>query len=30
MAYHIPLPKTYLKYLTKKYLKKNELRDWIR
>jgi len=27
---HIPIAKTYLKYLTKKYLKKNELRDWIR
>ncbi|KAH9835692.1 ribosomal protein L22e [Rhodofomes roseus] len=26
----IPLSKRYLKYLTKKYLKKNTLRDWIR
>ncbi|EIN14161.1 hypothetical protein PUNSTDRAFT_129797 [Punctularia strigosozonata HHB-11173 SS5] len=26
----IPLSKRYLKYLTKKYLKKNQLRDWIR
>jgi len=26
----IPLSKRYLKYLTKKFLKKNYLRDWIR
>jgi len=26
----IPLSKRYLKYLTKKFLKKNSLRDWIR
>ena len=26
----IPLSKRYLKYLTKKFLKKNQLRDWIR
>ncbi|KAH7640195.1 60s ribosomal protein l22-like protein [Dermatophagoides farinae] len=26
----IPFSKRYLKYLTKKYLKKNNLRDWIR
>ncbi|KAG8927156.1 hypothetical protein FRC03_006106 [Tulasnella sp. 419] len=26
----IPFSKVYLKYLTKKYLKKNQLRDWIR
>ena len=26
----IPLSKRYLKYLTKKYLKKNNLRDWLR
>ncbi|KAL5535621.1 RPL22 [Sanghuangporus sanghuang] len=26
----IPLSKRYLKYLTKKFLKKKELRDWIR
>lgn len=26
----IPLAKRYLKYLTKKYLKKNNLRDWLR
>lgn len=26
----IPLSKRYLKYLTKKFLKKNTLRDWIR
>ncbi|KZP31175.1 hypothetical protein FIBSPDRAFT_1037644 [Athelia psychrophila] len=26
----IPLSKRYLKYLTKKFLKKNALRDWIR
>merc|ERR1712150_440519 len=25
-----PLSKRYLKYLTKKYLKKNNLRDWLR
>jgi large subunit ribosomal protein L22e len=27
---NIPLSKRYLKYLTKKFLKKNSLRDWIR
>ncbi|KAI0778039.1 ribosomal protein L22e [Trametes elegans] len=27
---NIPLSKRYLKYLTKKFLKKNTLRDWIR
>ena len=27
---NIPLSKRYLKYLTKKFLKKNALRDWIR
>ncbi|OQR68794.1 ribosomal protein L22-like [Tropilaelaps mercedesae] len=27
---HIPFSKRYLKYLTKKYLKKNNLRDWLR
>ncbi|XP_018333802.1 60S ribosomal protein L22-like [Agrilus planipennis] len=26
----IPFSKRYLKYLTKKYLKKNSLRDWVR
>merc|ERR1711942_478818 len=26
----IPFSKRYLKYLTKKYLKKNKLRDWLR
>merc|ERR1711976_468885 len=26
----IPFSKRYLKYLTKKYLKKNHLRDWLR
>merc|ERR1712098_229392 len=26
----IPFSKMYLKYLTKKYLKKNNLRDWLR
>ncbi|XP_013400843.1 60S ribosomal protein L22-like [Lingula anatina] len=26
----IPLSKRYMKYLTKKYLKKNNLRDWLR
>lgn len=26
----IPFSKRYLKYLTKKYLKKNTLRDWLR
>ena len=25
-----PLSKRYLKYLTKKFLKKNQLRDWLR
>ena len=25
-----PFPKRYLKYLTKKFLKKHQLRDWIR
>ena len=25
-----PFSKRYLKYLTKKYLKKNNLRDWLR
>lgn len=25
-----PFPSRYLKYLTKKYLKKNNLRDWLR
>ncbi|XP_022651272.1 60S ribosomal protein L22-like [Varroa jacobsoni] len=27
---NIPFSKRYLKYLTKKYLKKNNLRDWLR
>merc|ERR1719244_2095000 len=27
---HIDFSKRYLKYLTKKYLKKNNLRDWLR
>ena len=27
---NVPLSKRYLKYLTKKYLKKNNLRDWLR
>jgi large subunit ribosomal protein L22e len=27
---NIPISKRYLKYLTKKFLKKNTLRDWIR
>ena len=27
---NVPFSKRYLKYLTKKYLKKNQLRDWIR
>ncbi|OBZ78805.1 60S ribosomal protein L22 [Grifola frondosa] len=27
---NVPLSKRYLKYLTKKFLKKNTLRDWIR
>lgn len=27
---HPLLPHRYLKYLTKKYLKKNNLRDWLR
>ncbi|KAI5295848.1 60S ribosomal protein L22, partial [Ascosphaera pollenicola] len=27
---HIPFSGRYLKYLTKKYLKKQQLRDWIR
>ena len=26
----VPFAKRYIKYLTKKYLKKNQLRDWIR
>jgi len=26
----IPFSKRYLKYLTKKYLKKSQLRDWLR
>lgn len=26
----VPFSKRYLKYLTKKYLKKNHLRDWLR
>lgn len=26
----IPFSKRYLKYLTKRYLKKNNLRDWLR
>ncbi len=26
----VPFPKRYIKYLTKKFLKKNELRDWLR
>ena len=30
MTSNIPLSKRYLKYLTKKFLKKNSLRDWIR
>merc|ERR1711934_266858 len=27
---HAPFSKRYLKYLTKKFLKKNQLRDWLR
>jgi len=27
---HIPFSGRYLKYLTKKFLKKNQLRDWLR
>ena len=27
---NIPFSKRYIKYLTKKFLKKNSLRDWIR
>jgi large subunit ribosomal protein L22e len=27
---NVPFSKRYLKYLTKKFLKKNTLRDWIR
>merc|ERR1711931_132895 len=27
---NLPFSKRYLKYLTKKYLKKNNLRDWLR
>ena len=30
MTASIPISKRYLKYLTKKFLKKNQLRDWIR
>ena len=30
MTSNVPLSKRYLKYLTKKFLKKNSLRDWIR
>merc|ERR1711893_128563 len=30
VAAEIPFSKRYLKYLTKKYLKKNNLRDWLR
>ncbi|KLO20228.1 ribosomal protein L22e [Schizopora paradoxa] len=30
IAPSVPLSKRYVKYLTKKYLKKNTLRDWIR
>ncbi|KAG1716544.1 hypothetical protein ID866_596 [Astraeus odoratus] len=30
VAANIPFSKRYLKYLTKKFLKKNTLRDWIR
>lgn len=30
IAAEIPFSKRYLKYLTKKYLKKNNLRDWLR
>jgi len=30
VASNIPFSKRYLKYLTKKFLKKNQLRDWIR
>jgi large subunit ribosomal protein L22e len=26
----VPFPKRYLKYLTKKFLKKHQLRDWLR
>ncbi len=26
----VPFPKRYIKYLTKKFLKKNTLRDWLR
>lgn len=28
--FQIPFSKRYLKYLTKKYLKRNSLRDWLR
>merc|ERR1711931_6404 len=30
LASEVPFSKRYLKYLTKKYLKKNNLRDWLR
>merc|ERR1712212_895977 len=30
LSAEIPFSKRYLKYLTKKYLKKNNLRDWLR
>jgi len=30
VAANIPFSKRYLKYLTKKFLKKNQLRDWVR
>ncbi|XP_030747587.1 60S ribosomal protein L22-like [Sitophilus oryzae] len=30
LSSEIPFSKRYLKYLTKKYLKKNNLRDWLR
>ena len=30
MVTHIPFSKRYLKYLTKKYLKKQELREFLR
>ncbi|XP_045480280.1 60S ribosomal protein L22-like [Harmonia axyridis] len=30
LSAEMPFSKRYLKYLTKKYLKKNNLRDWLR
>ena len=30
ITFEVPFSKRYLRYLTKKYLKKNNLRDWLR